>query len=106
MGRNNADFAGITTEHTVYPNGALVTATHPEHGEMGYMELSTVNRRGNREVLNLEVGEQHRRKGIATALWRHAIDNELSPEHSTWRTDEGDSWANSIGGDIPPRMVD
>lgn len=58
------------------------------------------------EILSLEVKAEHRRKGVATALYNYAHgvsakENIIAPKHSETRTPEGDAWAKSIGGTIP-----
>lgn len=67
---------------------------------VGKMEWDT----GTGDIQNLEVHPRHQRKGIATAMWEHA--QEISGNtvgHSPVRSDDGDAWAKSVGGDIPPR---
>lgn len=61
---------------------------------------------GSGEISHLHVGEPHRRQGVATALWETAHEEAESrgitpPEHSSSRTEEGDSWARSVGGYVP-----
>ena len=59
---------------------------------------------GTGDIQNLEVHPRHQRKGIATAMWKYAQDiSNHNVGHSPVRTDEGDKWAQSVGGDIPPR---
>ena len=63
--------------------------------------------RDSGEILGVDVIESLRRKGIATAMWdrahREAEKRELTyPEHSAKRTTEGDRWAKSVGGHLPP----
>ena len=52
--------------------------------------------------------EDYRGLGVASTLWEKA--NKLSegtgikaPVHSKHRTDEGDAWAKSVGGETPTR---
>jgi len=60
-------------------------------------------------VMGVEVAPEHRRKGIATHLWRAAIRQAADsrsvkkPIHSSDRTDAGDAWARAIGGTLPRR---
>jgi len=49
------------------------------------------------EIIEVSVLPQHRRKGIATALYNHVG----RPNHSLFRTDEGNAWAHAVGGFIP-----
>ena len=50
-----------------------------------------------REVAMVRVNKGQRRKGVATAMWRYAKDNDLKPEHSAAQTDAGKSWAKKVG---------
>lgn len=60
-------------------------------------------------IRDVYVDIEHRRKGLATAMFEHA--HELSkkhgfipyPEHSPNRTDMGDAWAKSTGHHYPER---
>lgn len=97
MGRNNKDFHGVVYSHTPRKYGEhVVEATHPEHGHLGTMELGKFN-----EVKDIRVGEQFRRKGIATGMWNYAKQQGLNPEHSDSRTKDGDAWAASTGDYVP-----
>jgi GNAT superfamily N-acetyltransferase len=56
----------------------------------------------------VQTEKEHRRKGVATALWKKA--NDLSektgikaPQHSAHRWNEGDAWAKSVGGRLPQK---
>jgi GNAT superfamily N-acetyltransferase len=70
---------------------------------VGKMEWDT----GTGDIQGIEVHPRHQRKGIATAMWNHAQEvSGNSVGHSPVRTDEGDKWAQSVGGDIPPRSKD
>jgi hypothetical protein len=69
---------------------------------LGYIEWSV----DDGVVEKIFVGRDMRRQGLATYLWELATEmsenNGLeSPEHSSRRTKEGDSFARSIGGYIP-----
>jgi GNAT superfamily N-acetyltransferase len=50
-----------------------------------------------RLVLMIQVEEAHRRKGIATALWKFAKDNGFNPIHELEQTQEGKAWAQVVG---------
>lgn len=58
------------------------------------------------EITHLHVGEPVRRHGVATDMW-HAAHSEAEergitpPEHSSRRTQDGDAWAQAVGGDVP-----
>ena len=80
-----------------------VIARHPETGEqMGHLAWDDTS------VHGLGTAPAYRRQGVATKMWQHA--NQLAaqgiapaPRHSSIRTKEGDAWARSVGGDLPPR---
>jgi GNAT superfamily N-acetyltransferase len=68
----------------------------------------------NGVIKDIQVHPEHRRKGVATAMWNFAqsqvkpqtpgvdyADDVKAPQHSTERTPEGDAWAKSVGGRIP-----
>jgi GNAT superfamily N-acetyltransferase len=57
------------------------------------------------EIEKLWVAPEHRRQGIATALWIKAQSLNPAPQHSAWRTDDGDAWAKSITNELPERQV-
>ena len=80
----------------------VVHASHPDHGEVGFLELGKQTEQGRR-VMDIQVHPNFQRKGVATRLWRHAHESGLSPQHSSERTDAGDAWAKKVGGEIPPR---
>lgn len=62
---------------------------------------------GTGDIQNVEVHPKHQRKGLATAMWHYAQDiSGNNVGHSPVRTDEGDAWAHSVGGDIPERSRD
>ena len=60
-------------------------------------------------VNSIETHPEHRRKGIATALWSVAQDAAKedkdipAPKHAAMRTDSGDKFAQSLGGELPKR---
>jgi hypothetical protein len=62
------------------------------------------------QIENVFVEETHRRKGIATGMYRHAqhistqFDDVAPPQHNPIRTLEGDAWAKSTGDPLPPRI--
>ena len=60
------------------------------------------------EVNWIRTHENYRGLGIASTLWEKA--NKLAadtgikaPKHSRHRTEQGESWAKSVGGAMPPR---
>ena len=61
-------------------------------------------RKGTGEITKIHVNESHRRQGVATSMYRHALSLDVDPPvHNTKRTDAGDAWAQAVGGDVPPR---
>jgi GNAT superfamily N-acetyltransferase len=109
MGRNTADFHGITLGASNGDYDHWIFAEHPEHGEVGRMNWENANSKRPGRVAELWVDPEHRRKGIATAMWNFA--NKLhaegtlnsAPVHSEDRTDKGDAFAKSVGGALPAR---
>jgi len=68
-------------------------------------EMQVVNEPGAPDhgtIWGMEVGEKHRRKGLATAMYQHAQRKGLNPQHSILRTEAGDKWAQAVGGHRPP----
>lgn len=57
------------------------------------------------EIHDLKVTEDHRRKGVATAMYNYAADSGIrpAPKHSRERTDDGEAWAKAVGGPRPRR---
>lgn len=58
------------------------------------------------EITTLSVPYDKRRQGVATALWHraHQLSAERGitpPVHSRKRTEEGNAWAKSVGGELP-----
>ena len=64
----------------------------------------------HRSIRNIDVEPQSQRQGVATQMWQHgqslAADTRSipKPKHSADRTDQGDSWAKSVGGQVPRRL--
>lgn len=54
------------------------------------------------EIAWVGVRKAYRRQGIARALFRHALAAGYRPRHSPCRSPEGDAWARSVGGILPP----
>lgn len=103
MGANNADFHGLTITHQELPyDEMLVTASHPDHGEIAHMQLSKEHGGlGGRVVIEVQTAVPFQRKGIATSMWKYAETNGLKPLHSSSRTEAGDNFAKSVGGYLP-----
>lgn len=103
MPRNNADFEGVTFDHTADKYGARITAVHPTQGTVGHMLLHPLIS-GKRKVRNVEVHTDFQRKGIATGMWNYAVSQNLNPRHSADRTDAGDAWARTVSKRLPRRV--
>ena len=61
------------------------------------------------ELYYIKVPAEYRRQGVATRLWKsaqeHARESGLpSLTHSQYRTNDGDSWAKSLGEELPTRI--
>lgn len=53
------------------------------------------------DVYRMWVAPERRREGIMTRLWHEA--SARGARHSAWRTDDGDAFAQSVGGQLPER---
>jgi len=96
MGRNKADFNGISYTFTdTHPTSHELEAFDPAVGDVvGYMRW---NRQHGR-VEDISVDPEHRGKGIATGLWNHAKTlGVTAPQHSSVRTKSGQAWAEKVG---------
>ena len=115
MGRNNADFQGVTFKYSnkEIPNGAPVTrpeggfhciTAHKGEDRVGILVLKKTG-----EIHNIDVEDAHQMQGIATGMWRHAQSLHRSgvipvePKHSPKTTDAGYGFAMSTGDPVPPR---
>lgn len=54
-------------------------------------------------ITNVHVQEEHRRQGLATAMWDMGQSMRPRPQHSADRTNAGEAWARSVGGRLPRR---
>lgn len=107
MGRNNADFNGINITHEFHDyyeqsNVWRVVATHPEYGELGHLiygsDNETPDTSGPHTVLYLSVKPEHRRKGVATALWNYAKQVQPNLKHNYGSlTESGEAWQKTLG---------
>jgi predicted GNAT family acetyltransferase len=118
MGRNNADFNGVTFRYDGEGpmNGfedfpleeaplAHVFTAHKQGQQVGKLQLQPGG-----TIDHVEVDEEHQRQGIATGLHRFATnyadksggEDVPYPVHSPIRSEEGDAWAKKIGGYLPP----
>lgn len=72
--------------------------------KVGQMDVAPQPHRGRTlvskpgEVEWVAVNPDMRRKGIATAMWRHAERTGMRPLHSDNTSDEGAAWARAVGG--------
>lgn len=79
----------------------MYTAHHKDN-EVGWLNVSEGG-----GISDINVAKEHQRKGVATAMFNHAIgmagkilDTGVRvpyPEHSGHRTPSGDAWAKSTG---------
>jgi ribosomal protein S18 acetylase RimI-like enzyme len=61
------------------------------------------------ELYYIKVPVEYRRQGLATRLWESAQvvarESGLPPlTHSEYRTNDGDAWAQAVGGVLPSRI--
>ena len=81
--------------------------TKPRHLVTAYLgservgNLEWYGRTG--EVYEIVVRADHRRRGLATAMWDFAQDAPKKPKHSPQRTNDGEAWSKSVGGPRPRR---
>lgn len=118
MGRNNADFQGITISHKIEKPSSItpvevepdyvptrhdriwIEANHPTEGKIGKLYLVRPNNE-ERVVGDIDVHPNFQRRGIATAMWNYAKAQGFNPKHSPQRTPEGTAWAKSTGEPLP-----
>lgn len=73
-------------------------ARDEKHNTLGYLELADPrNGLDGRLILHIEVKPEHRRKGIATALWKEAKRWGANPIHAIDKTEAGSAWAKAVG---------
>jgi ribosomal protein S18 acetylase RimI-like enzyme len=81
--------------HKKINGGYDVRATHRKTGTpVGLLSAFT-----DGKIAMISVDPEHRRKGVATAMWNYAKQHpQLSdPYHSKVKTDDGEAWAQSLG---------
>ena len=107
MGRNNADFHGATFTHS--RSGGFVDVKAQLKGEdVGFLTF----RDNDGRVEDIGVDDEHQQKGIGTGMWRHAQmlhktgQIPVAPQHSDYRTPEGEAFAQSVGGHIPKNTAE
>ena len=119
MGRNNADFHGVTYKYRFIPKGTPefwdlgdrdmhhITA-HLKGKEVGYLSYETLANDGN--VHDIGVNPEHQRKGIATGMWNYAKQlyrqgiADTPPMHSDATSAAGYRWAMTTGDPVPERL--
>lgn len=57
-------------------------------------------------VGSVSVKPAWQRQGMATQMWNRASEITPGLSHSGNRSDEGNAWAQKVGGPLPPRMQD
>jgi ribosomal protein S18 acetylase RimI-like enzyme len=115
MTRNNADFdlGSVSTQNFFTPeNGVHSLEAHmPNHGLVGWIswrgsvpteQLDESDKSATGEIKALFVSPKFRRKGIANLLFNKAKEHASSlgvaaPGHSEFQSEEGKSWAESVG---------
>jgi hypothetical protein len=67
------------------------------------MRWKTEERDAPGEIDDIKVNHEHRRKGVATAMYNYAVASgiEPAPEHSPARSIAGDAWARTTSGYVP-----
>jgi len=60
------------------------------------------------EITDITVNSEHRRKGVATAMYNYAVASGIkpAPEHSGARSIAGDAWAATTSGYLTPLRDD
>ena len=104
---NEKQFGPYTLEHSgpAHDGSHTIQAFHQGKpvGELRWSKGYGVN--------SIDVLEDHRRKGLATAMWNTAIDLKKSDKsvptikHSTERTEDGNDWAKKVGRYYSPDNI-
>lgn len=95
----NYSFSFEPSKEEGYSHG--VFATHiPTGKKVGNLYWSAEDN----TIQNMSVDREHRRKGVATQMWNFAKQQGVpGPEHSKFRSNLGNAWAQKIGGELPQR---
>ena len=66
---------------------------------VGSLELTAPRAFQNdaRLVLMVEVHKNHRRQGVASAMWHFAKNQGFNPHHELEQTEDGRAWALAVG---------
>ena len=104
--QDRLDYDALRFRYSPYPDAAnpvshRIDVSNPQ-GAVGYIEWDN----DDGTVNTIFVGRPYRRMGIATMLWEKATEMSESngwepPQHSDARSEEGDAFAQSIGGYVP-----
>jgi GNAT superfamily N-acetyltransferase len=96
----------LTFQHTEwetggskYPNKEMITAHHPDHGQVGHVTYLRGNRANSQILIDrLEVHPDHQRKGYGSALMDTMQQRypKAKVNHGD-RTDQGKAWWSSYG---------
>jgi ribosomal protein S18 acetylase RimI-like enzyme len=89
------------SQHGDYDIGSFPGGMVAFHGStpVARMHLTKSNRQGYRSINLIETAPEHRRRGLATAMWHQAqAIHGGSIVHSPKRTAQGEHWARSVGG--------
>lgn len=79
-----------------------IYAAYPEgHPKAGYGAVLKWHK-DTGHVTEIETHPSVRREGLAAAAWHEARRRGHDVKHSADRSDEGDAWAKSVGGHLPP----
>jgi GNAT superfamily N-acetyltransferase len=91
-------------------NGYQFTLDHDSkeitamHGGRAIGSLDWISTTEGPKVSSVAVSPDHRRQGVASAMYERASQHAGQPlRHAVHRTDEGDAWARSVGGELPAR---
>lgn len=119
-GANGGLPEGLTFNYRDRGDSHVVTAHHPEDGEIGRIAWWNHERPGPKggycrtcqeyaedgshehpagEVEGIEVDPEYRRRGVGGAMWNyaHSLGVEPPPVHSVEQTDMGKAWAQHVG---------
>ena len=114
MGRNNADFHGVTFRYEKDSEGDHnVIAEHPNESEpIGHLTWAGRDYEEGAKfghIMDVHVAPEYQRKGVATGMYRYAksLTEPYLPKimHAESRTTAGDAWAKSVGDYYPPTEI-
>jgi hypothetical protein len=80
----------------------VVEATHPEHGEVGFMQWAKTPLDNHQagEITNIVTHQPFQRQGVASAIYNYSQQFSPAPMHSKKLTQRGGGakWAAAVGG--------